>query len=268
MASKRLASVRGSFYPDKCNKLKIYFQKFTENLGTTLQDNHLYQNIPQAIIVPHAGYVYSGFTANIAYNILSHSNAKRIIVIGPSHHHYFKGISGSYYEEFETPCGDIVIDTDYLITLAKKHPISFEPKAHQQEHSTEVQMPFIQHYLPQAKVIELIYGDTSPLLLEKILLTLLSNKDNAIIISTDLSHFHTQHKAKQLDKYCLDAIKRVDIDQLKECEACGLLGVKTILNTAKQLGLRSKLLDYRTSADYSGDETQVVGYMSALFYSE
>jgi len=264
---QRHAAVKGSFYPDNCTKLEIYFRKFSESISKETKAKPIFDIIPKAIIVPHAGYIYSGFTANIAYTILPNSSAKRVVVIGPSHHHYFEGISGSYYDNYETPCGDLDIDTAYLIDLAKKFNIGFEPKAHQQEHSTEVQMPFVQHYLPQAKVIELIYGKLSPLYLQEIIKYLIEDPENVIIISTDLSHFYTQKQAKKLDHICLDAVATRNSQKFDEgCEACGMIGLKAIIGVAKDLGLKSQLLDYRTSADYSGDETRVVGYASAVIY--
>lgn len=264
---QRKAAVQGLFYPENCTKLEIYFQKFSDRIGTGVKAKPFFRVIPRAIIVPHAGYVYSGFTANVAYAIFSKSPAKRVIVIGPSHRHYFEGISGSYFESYETPCGDISIDTAYLIDIAKKFKIGFEPKAHQNEHSTEVQMPFVRHYLPRAKVIELVYGKMSPDYLAEIIVYLLKDKDNAVVISTDLSHFYTQEKARRLDTICLEAITSLDSKKLDQgCEACGIIGLKGMIGAAKELGLKSQLLDYRTSADYSGDSSRVVGYTSAVIY--
>ncbi|MEA3492082.1 MAG: AmmeMemoRadiSam system protein B [Campylobacterota bacterium] len=267
MQPTRAAAVSGTFYPDKCKKLEIYFQKFTDLIDKETKEKPIFKVTPRAIIAPHAGYIYSGFTANIAYTILSNNPVKRVIVIGPSHHHYFEGVSGSYFESYETPCGDIDIDTTYLIDLAKRFKIGFEPEAHRREHSTEVQMPLIRHYLPKAEVIELIYGQTSPDKIAKIITYLLKDRENAIVISTDLSHFHSQEKARTLDMICLDAISSLDSKKLDQgCEACGMIGVNAMIEAATAAGLKSQLIDYRTSADYSGDSSSVVGYTSAVFY--
>ncbi|SFV62110.1 COG1355, Predicted dioxygenase [hydrothermal vent metagenome] len=266
----RESSVSGVFYPNSCQKLNIYFKKFTEKIGDNLKSKLIYKNkIPKVIIAPHAGYIYSGFTANVAYKLLSKSNAKRVIVIGPSHHYYFKGISASYYEKYQSPCGYLDIDTEYLIKMSKDNNIGFEPKAHKKEHSTEVQMPFIKHYLPNAKVIELIYGDINYEIISNIINYLLKDKNNAIVISTDLSHFYTQDKAKLLDKECLNGVATLDINKISNrCEACGLLGLKAVIKSAKDNNLNSYLLDYRTSFDYSKDNQSVVGYMSAILYDK
>jgi len=263
----RKAAVRGSFYPQECSEIKSYFEKFNQTFDEISISEEVRNIVPRAIIVPHAGYIYSGFTANFAYRFLKQTKAKRLIVIGPSHHHYFQGISGSYYEKYETPCGELKIDSPYLFALAKQFDIGFEPIAHAKEHSTEVQMPFIQHYFPQSKIIELIYSDTTAKTLTPLITALLQNKDNAVVISSDLSHFHSLEEAKAFDEHCLRGVAQLDLNELTHgCEACGLIGIQAMILAAQQLKLSSKLLDYRTSADTSGDSSSVVGYMSAMFY--
>ncbi|WP_415407627.1 AmmeMemoRadiSam system protein B [Sulfurovum sp. CS9] len=263
----RKAAVRGQFYPKECLKVRAFFEKFNQKFDEVSISKEVQDIIPYAVIVPHAGYIYSGFTANFAYRFLKQTKGKRIIVIGPSHHHYFKGISGSYYEKYETPCGELEIDSPYLFALAKQFDIGFEPKAHEKEHSTEVQMPFIKHYLPKSQIIELIYSDTTAKNIAPLITALLQNKDNVVVISSDLSHFHSLEEAKSFDENCLRGVAKLDLDELANgCKACGLIGIQAMILAAKQLKLSSKLLDYRTSADASGDSSSVVGYMSAIFY--
>ena len=263
----RKAAAAGQFYPASCSDISKQIANFNALFEKIGIDKDLLRVKPRAVIVPHAGYIYSGFTANMAYRFLEKSKAKRIVVIGPSHHHYFKGISASHFESYETPCGEIKIDNPYLFALAKEFNIGFEPKAHESEHSTEVQMPFVKHYFPNDKVIELIYGDIAVRTLEQIIYALLNNPDNLVVISTDLSHFHTFDRAKKLDYSCLEAVETLDVEIFKQgCEACGALGVQAVIRAAKSLHLSSRLLDYRTSADASGDKRSVVGYMSAMFY--
>jgi len=265
--SIRKAAVKGRFYPKECSKVKAAFAQFNHKFDAIPIAKEIQSIIPRAVIVPHAGYIYSGFTANFAYRFLKQAKAKRIIVIGPSHHHYFQGISGSYYETYETPCGNLEIDSPYLFALAKKFKLVFQPKAHENEHSTEVQMPFIKHYFPHNKVIELIYGDTTAQTLANLITALLDNKDNVVVISSDLSHFHSLEEAKGFDENCLKGVAKLDLGELENgCKACGLIGIQAIILAANQLRLSSKLLDYRTSADTSRDSSSVVGYMSAMFY--
>jgi len=263
---KRKAAVAGAFYPDSCRELKRYFREFNAAFDKIPIKKELLALRPRAVIVPHAGYIYSGFTANFAYRFLKHTKPKRIIVIGPSHHYYFKGISAGHFESFETPCGDIEIDSPYLFALAKEFNIGFDPKAHAKEHSTEVQMPFIKHYFPKAKIIELVYGDVTAQELARIIIALLNNPDNAVVISSDLSHFYPLEKAKTLDRHCLRAVAKLDVNEVKQCEACGITGITAMILSAKKLGLSSKLLDYSTSERTTHDKSSVVGYMSAMFY--
>jgi AmmeMemoRadiSam system protein B len=263
----RKAAVKGSFYPESCVRTQAYFREFNLQYDALNISADIKSIIPKAVIVPHAGYIYSGYTANFAYRFLNQTKAKRIIVIGPSHHHHFMGITGSYYESYETPCGQLDIDSPYLFALAKQFNIGFEPKAHEKEHSTEVQFPFIQHYLPKTKVIELIYGEIDTKTLANLIISLLKNQDNVVVISSDLSHFHNLEEAKAFDKNCLKGVETLDIKELeKGCKACGRTGIQSMILAAKYLKLSSKLLDYRTSADVSGDNSSVVGYMSAMFY--
>ena len=146
-----------------------------------------------------------------------------------------------------------------------KFSLTFQPDAHS-EHSTEVQMPFIRTYLEDASVIELVYGDEDPHKLAKVIGFLLEDPLTVVVISTDLSHYYDIKKANTLDNICLDAVDKLITSELHQgCEACGKIGVEAMLIAAKERGLQSVLLDYRTSADASGDKSQVVGYMSAAF---
>ncbi len=264
---KRVASVAGAFYPAECGQIETMIAQFNSILDHALKQSDVLSIQPRAIIAPHAGYVYSGFTANIAHRVLGNTHPDTIVVIGPSHRVYLQGISGSFYDTYETPCGDLEVDKAYLEHLASLFEIAFVPEAHA-EHSTETQMPFIKHYNPQAKVVEMVYGDMDPAYLAKICEAILSNPKNAIVISSDLSHYYPLKKAEVLDTYCLKAVHDLDIDALYEgCEACGKIGIDAIIRTAKEMHLESRVLDYRTSADASGDESAVVGYMSAAFLS-
>jgi len=261
----RRAAVTGQFYPASARDVEAMFTRFNELLDENIKDPSLLRRSTRAVIVPHAGYIYSGFTANVAYRLLANSGAKRVVVIGPSHRVYLQGTSVGDFERFETPLGDLPIDRMAVEALMERFGLAFVPAAHQ-EHSTEGQMPFIKTYLPDAAVVELVYGDEDPRRLAQVIEWLLKAPDTAVVISTDLSHYYDIEKAKALDSICLDAVARLDPAELhKGCEACGKIGVEAMLIAAKNLGLGSMLLDYRTSADASGDTSQVVGYMSAAF---
>lgn len=260
---KRIMSVSGSFYPARAVEIERYFEHFSTVYE---EDNVLPAIKSRAVIVPHAGYIYSGYSANIAYKVLENSGIKKFVVIGPSHKIGFEGVSLCNYEAYETPFGDLNNSSFLQKALKEKFALSCNPEAHM-EHSTEVQFPFIKYYFEDAEIVELVYSYADSSSLSEIIDYVLSLEDCGVIISTDLSHFHNLSNATRLDNICLEAVQNIDIAKLHSgCEACGKLGVEALLISAKKLGLKAQLLDYRTSADASGDTQSVVGYMSACFY--
>ena len=221
--------------------------------------------VSYGIVVPHGAWSLSGFTANMAYRVLAGSPVDTVVVIGPSHYVGLNGISISQYETFETPFGEIPIDQKLVECLTKNFNLEHHPMAHR-EHSTEVQMPFIRHYMPNAMVVELVYGFATIESLEPIITYILENRRYAVVISTDLSHFHTLEDANVLDMQCIEAITQGESELLLNgCEACGSIGVQALLEAAKKEDLEGILLDYSTSADTNGNSKNVIGYMSALF---
>jgi len=263
--SIRKTSVAGQFYPDSKNEIDEMFAHYNNILDEHLKSETLPKGKPRAIIVPHAGYVYSAFTANIAFRLLQDTDVKRVVVIGPSHRVYLQGVSISDYDEYQTPLGNLQIDKKLVQELKDRFDLKFIPDAHH-EHSTEVQMPFVKTYVKDASVVEMVYGDENPQNLAEIIKYLLKDKDCVVVISTDLSHYHDIDKANKLDSICIDSVQKLDIQELHQgCEACGKIGVEAMLIAAKTDGLKPTILDYRTSADASGDKDRVVGYMSAVF---
>jgi AmmeMemoRadiSam system protein B len=263
----RTMSVAGSFYPDSADEINSMIDHFNTILQSHPDAVKRFDTLHgNAVIVPHAGWIYSGFTANIAFRTLAKINPKTVVVIGPSHRIGFEGVSIADNQYYQTPLGNLSINHDLVQALQQRFSIPYFPQAHH-EHSTEVQMPFLKYYLPHTQVVELVYAYARPELIEPIIDYVLSLSDTAIVISTDLSHYYTLEEAQQLDSICLDAIEHEDIHTLNQgCEACGMVGVKAMLGAARKKGLKSTILDYRTSADASGDTARVVGYMSALFH--
>ena len=259
----RLANVAGSFYPNDCNEIKRYFTHFNQ----IIKDNniHFAINNIKAIIVPHAGYIYSGFTANLAYNLVQNQSYKRVIIIGPSHRFNFKGASIGFYDKFITPCKSLSIDIQYAKKLKNDFKfLEFYPASHI-EHSTETQAPFIQYYL-DIPIVEIIYSNIDYNQLALLVEYVLQDKNNLLVISTDLSHFYNLAKANKLDNYCIKAIQNLDLSIWDQgCEACGRVGVKALIKVANNMKLNPTILDYRTSYDASGDKNRVVGYVSAVF---
>lgn len=261
--SERKLAVAGQFYPDTKDEIKRYIDHFNNILekNSVVKDQSIQ---PRALIVPHAGYIYSGFTANIAYKYIP-EGIKNIIVIGPSHKYGFEGASGALYDIYPTPIGDLEINSKLTKELISKYPfLGFNDEVHS-EHSTETQFPFIKNYSTDAKVVEIVYSKIAHTHIANLIEDLLEDKDNFVVISTDLSHFYDQKTANSLDNICLVSIEKKDISIMdKGCEACGMTGVKAILEVCNKKDLKTKILDYRTSADASNDTKRVVGYTSVV----
>lgn len=255
----RKSVVSGSFYPNDKKELLSLFENFNKQKKNINKIEDI-----KAIIVPHAGYIYSGFTANLAYYLSKNKNPKRVVVIGPSHRTYLKGASVALYDEYETPLGNIKIDKEFSENLIKKYGfLDFDIEC-EFEHSTETQIPFIKYYFNNSSIIEIVYGDIKVNDLFDLINKLLEDNDNFIVISTDLSHFFTLDEAKKLDENCLNAIEKKDLELLNYGEACGKTGVEALLKSAIKNNYKTQVLDYCTSADVSGNKSKVVGYTSAL----
>lgn len=255
-------SVAGSFYPGSCGEIERYISTF----NNALEKEIALPFVPKAIIAPHAGYIYSGFSANSAYKLIDTSVVKRVVVIGPSHRVFINGASVAIQDDYESPCGNLPIDRIYSRDLIDRYDfLVFQEDAHG-EHSTETQVPFIKHYFNNVKIVEIVYGDIAYQKLVPIIEEALHDEETFVVISTDLSHFYTLEEANKLDAICLKAVENIDVATMDAgCQACGMIGVKALMQTAKKSGLQSRLIDYRTSYDAGGDTGSVVGYLSALF---
>lgn len=258
----REMSVNGTFYPARAEELERNFEYFS---GLYNEDEVIPLATCRAVIVPHAGYIYSGYTANIAYKVLQQRKAKNFVVIGPSHRVAFDGMSLCSFESYKTPFGNILRADDLYEKLLQKFGSTCREEVHA-EHSTEVQFPFIKYYLPEANILEIVYGNESPENISALIDFVLAQGDCGVIISTDLSHFYNLEDANKLDNICLESIEELDTSKLHSgCETCGIIGVEAMMLSAKKLGLKANILDYRTSADASEDDSRVVGYVSAYF---
>jgi AmmeMemoRadiSam system protein B len=265
--SRREKTVAGSFYPASCSEIERYIAHFNGVLDQNGFNVESVEIVPKAVIVPHAGYIYSGFTANVAFKSAAskRGKTKRVVVIGPSHRVYINGASIALYDRYASPCGEMKVDLAYSNGLREHFGfLRFDPEAHC-EHSTEVQIPFVQHYFPDAALVEIVYGDLDSRELSRLVDKVFEESDTLVVISTDLSHFYTKQVAKSLDTHCIEGMAELDIAALESgCEACGMIGVKAVIASAKRAGFKSQVLDYRTSADATEDEQSVVGYVSCL----
>ena len=268
----RKSIIAGSWYPGDPKVLSSDIDGFFKNIPTEFLDGKVV-----ALISPHAGYIYSGQIAAYSYKLVKGEIFDAVIAIGPSHHAYFHGASIYNKGGYETPLGIVPVDVELANKIIAQSPmISFVPSAHMQEHSVEIQLPFLQVILGKFSFVPIVMGDQdgqSCKGLADAIFESITDKKALIVGSSDLSHFHTYKKAVKLDSVVLDHIERMDTEGLLNdlengvCEACGGGPIVTTMMVAKRLGAnKAKLLKYANSGDVTGDKSGVVGYASAVFY--
>jgi AmmeMemoRadiSam system protein B len=261
--SIRIAGNRGKFYPSQSLIIRNMICDWDDkpnNSKYIFQSNNDYK----IAIVPHAGYIYSGYTAYSALKRLNRINFNKIVVIGPSHYLNIHGFSIAETEEFETPFGNLKNDIEMVDKIESAFDIDYSAKAHFMEHSTENQFPLIKYLFPDIKLIEIIYGQISFEILNNLLSFIMDSENTAMVISTDLSHFHELDVAIEIDKKCIESLEQLDPVLLKQCEACGKPGLLSILNYCSNNGKKVNIVDYHTSAEVTGDTSRVVGYLGAV----
>lgn len=251
----RQPAVAGSFYPANPQQLQQMLAHYLHNADTNA-------TVPKAIIAPHAGYIYSGPIAATAYSRLkkAHDLIKRVVIIGPSHRVAFKGLAVSHADTFITPLGGIPVDTLAVQTITHLPFVQYIEQAHSQEHSLEVQLPFLQTMLDDFSIVPIVAGDASPEQVSQVLELLWGGSETLIVISSDLSHYHDYATAQQLDQSTSKAIESLHYEQLGFESACGRVPVSGLLKLAKDNALTVKNIDLRNSGDTAGDKQRVVGY--------
>jgi len=262
--------VAGSFYPENPVQLRreveSYLRKKSEVSAPDLN--------PQALIVPHAGYYYSGAVAGNAYRLIENREYDLVVVLAPSHRHYFTGASIYSVGNYATPLGEIEVDTELAESLIAENPeINFIAEAHHLEHSLEVQLPFLQVALGKFTMLPIVLGQQDWLQAEKLAETVVNlsrNRRLLLIASTDLSHFHDAATAEILDRRIIDVVAAFNPESFwslitqRQAEACGAGPLLTVMLAAKKMSAeRVEILNYRHSGHVSGDNERVVGYLAA-----
>ena len=255
MSRIRSAAVAGLFYPADPAQLHEDIQSMltaVEQIGST----------PKALIVPHAGYIYSGPVAASAFAQLKNMrhSIKRVILLGPCHRVPLRGLATSSADYFQTPLGNISIDRDAIGQIASLPQVQEFDLTHQQEHSLEVQLPFLQEALDDFSLVPLVVGDTSAEEVSEVLERLWGGVETLIVISSDLSHYHDYNTARTMDDETCRAIESMDPTAIHYEQACGRNPVTGLLLAARKHGLRVTTLDLRNSGDTAGDKSSVVGY--------
>lgn len=289
----REAQFAGSFYPADKEKLEIIVKGMIEKAKTQTIEGEL-----RALIVPHAGYMYSGPIAATAYKLLQKqiisqsATSNSIILLGPSHQVYFDGASLDDKDLWETPLGKVECQR-----IEEIPPLRTLSKSHANEHCLEVQLPFLQYvyssyhatYAMSHKpfaILPILTGEVDSRKLAFVLEDILAGQYDhnppvhrsvtnpkttqtpLLIVSSDLSHYHLYDQARKTDRGTTSAILNLDFDTMEnKGEACGETAILTLMHIAKNNHWKIKLLDSRNSGDTAGDKSQVVGYASFAFYS-
>jgi AmmeMemoRadiSam system protein B len=274
MASVRRASVAGTWYPDDPTRLIAHLDGYLERARTGDPAGRL-----RAIVVPHAGLMYSGPIAAYAYNVARRHQHSALVLVGPSHFVPFRGVSIWPDGQWETPLGPVTVDRSLAAALAAASSEIVElPAAHGREHSLEMQMPFIAHVLPGVPIVPMVMGqqtrDTAFALGTAIAQVLDAHAPDALLVaSSDLSHYEDASTAAALDGQVIQHVERLDPEGLMgalESEprhACGGGPMVAVLDAARRLGAaHARLLQYADSGDVSGDKSSVVGYMAAAVW--
>lgn len=268
----RRSAVRGAFYPKDKNELIKNVDTYLDNVKKIDLKGRLL-----AIIVPHAGYVYSGQVAAYGFKELQDLNFKKIIIISPSHYVGFDGISVYNKGSFETPLGLVRIDEELADRLMQKSErFIFYPESHEKEHAIEVELPFLQRIYGKRdfKIVPITMGN--PVFEDtKILSDALydvMDEETLLIVSADLSHYHAYDKAVQLDTSGISAIEKLDAEWLLEqlrsgdAEIDAPIAVLGTIMLANMRSAKAKILKYANSGDVTGDKSRVVGYSSIAIY--
>ena len=273
MSTIRYPAVAGLFYPDDPGVLRRQLGGFlaeVSGLGPAPKAPPVHPctaplgsiQSPKALIVPHAGYVYSGPVAASAYARLRSARGRiqRVVLLGPSHRVGFRGLALSGADWFETPLGRIAVDHAAEAAVRELATVQVLPRAHEQEHSLEVHLPFLQEVLGEFTLVPIVVGESHPAEVAEVLERLWGGDETLIVISSDLSHYHDYQTARTRDAATARAIENLRYEDIKHDDACGRGPVSGLLYYARGQGLRVQTIDLRNSGDTAGPRDQVVGY--------
>ncbi len=258
----RPAAVAGMFYPGDPNDLADAVTAF---LTSAVPPAPTF-SAPKAIIVPHAGYIYSGAIAAGAYaRLVPHATTiRRVILLGPCHRVPVRGLAVPHAKSFATPLGKVDLDSDAIGRALTLPQVIHHDAAHAQEHSLEVQLPFLQQVLEDFRLVPFAVGYATADEVAGVLDLLWGGPETLIVISSDLSHYHAYADAQRRDRHTTDEILHLRL-LLDHEQACGATPINGLIEVALRCGLKPELLDLRNSGDTAGDKSRVVGYASFAF---
>ncbi|MDR1934939.1 MAG: AmmeMemoRadiSam system protein B [Candidatus Accumulibacter sp.] len=257
----RPAAVAGMFYPDSPQRLGREVAAMLADAARAPED------CPKALIVPHAGYVYSGPVAASAFAMLTRrrDTIRRVVLLGPTHRVAVRGLALPDCEAFATPLGSVPVDLLAADALRDLPQVIVSDPAHRQEHSLEVELPFLQVVLGEFSLLPLAVGEASPDAVAEALDRLWGGPETLIVVSSDLSHYLPYEDARQIDAGTARQIGDLD-PMINHYQACGATPVNGLLLAARKRGLQVRRLDLRNSGDTAGDRRKVVGYGAFAFF--
>jgi len=260
----RLPSVAGLFYPDDAMRLQFQLNQLFEDAERTDLASGFH---PRAIVSPHAGYIYSGAIAANAFSsaLSRREQIERVIILGPSHHLAFEGAACPSASQFVTPLGHVDVDTQEIKRLQVQHLVYINDAAHVREHSIEVQIPFLQHFLAQFTIVPIVVGQYDASSVAKILEYYWDNDKDLIVVSSDLSHYLEYRDACKIDRDTTAAIEACRWQDIGPYQACGCYPLRGLLELGREKNCKATCIDLRNSGDTAGEKSRVVGYGAYVF---
>jgi AmmeMemoRadiSam system protein B len=251
----RPPAVAGLFYPGRPAELRDAVSEYLAQAPASAGAP------PKALIVPHAGYIYSGGIAAAAYSQIAHRRGeiRRVVLIGPSHRVYLQGMSVPKAEAFQTPLGVVPIDRELKGRVLAHSEVVETDEPHANEHCLEVQLPFLQMLLDDFTLLPVALGSVSPPAVADLLAAVWGGDATLVLVSSDLSHYLPYEAARKLDAVTIDAILRYDTHLTGE-QACGCVGINGLSHLARQRGMSVAEIAHCNSGDTAGDRHRVVGY--------
>jgi AmmeMemoRadiSam system protein B len=257
----RPPAVAGRFYPRETHELSRLVGALLSGAGARAGP------IPKALIVPHAGYVFSGPIAASAYArwLGARGVIQRVVMLGPSHFVEVEGLATVSVRAFATPLGEVPVDAAAVASALTLPQVGVMDESHATEHSLEVQLPFLQSALGDFKLVPFAVGEANSKQIGEVLELLWGGPETGIVVSSDLSHYHDAPTARRLDCATAEAIEAMEPDRIREFGACGRAPIRGLLEAARRRGLSASTLDLRNSSDTAGPRNRVVGYGAFAF---
>jgi AmmeMemoRadiSam system protein B len=262
----RPAAVAGTFYPADPASLTATVEGHLVAGHERLRQTH-YRGVPKAIIVPHAGYIYSGAIAGTVYAAVRERcpGIERVVLLGPAHRVRVDGLAASAADAFATPLGEVPLDRVAVHDSLRHSQVHLFDGAHATEHSLETQLPFLQCVLQHFELIPFAVGAATHAEVAEVLDDIWGGPETLVVVSSDLSHYYDSATAARLDSETADAIATLHAERLGPESACGRIPVGGLLIAAQRRGLHATLLDLRNSGDTAGPRDEVVGYGAFAF---